>query len=285
MKRWINIGVTICVCAKQFRPLYIRFVFVILSGHIASTLSFITTNQSTNEGNTMNKFNLICSAGMLAVASHQAIGADLTIEVQNLTQGMYFTPVAVVAHIPTASLFEVGETASTEIQTMAEGGSLAGLLTIASAISADVLAEPSAGPLAPTASVTGSFMTAQDNTVLSVVAMILPSNDGFIGLDNWLIPTQAGTYTVYLNAYDAGTEANDELVGGGAPGTPGFPAAPFLTMLGSGGSGVTATQSNATVHIHPGNIGDDSSTDGISDVKNSVHRWLNPVAKVTVTVN
>ena len=31
--------------------------------------------------------------------------------------------------------------------------------------------------------------------------------------------------------------------------------------------------------------GDDSATDGVSDVKNSVHRWLNPVAKVTVTVN
>lgn len=233
----------------------------------------------------MKKFNTLLSAGLLAVASQQTLAADLTIEVQNLTQGMYFTPVAVVAHIPTASLFEVGEAASTEIQAMAEGGSLDGLVTIATSINADVLTEPTAGPLGPTSSVAGSFMTAEGNTVLSIVAMILPSNDGFIGLDNWVIPTEAGTYTVYLNAYDAGTEANDEMIGGGAPGTPGFPAAPFLTDLGTGGSGVTNTESNTMVHIHPGNIGDDSSTDGISDVKNSVHRWLNPVAKVTVTVN
>jgi hypothetical protein len=233
----------------------------------------------------MNKLNTLCGLSLLAMASVQANAADLTISVQNLTQGMYFTPIAAVVHSPDASLFEVGETASSEIQEMAEGGSLSGLMTIAGTINADVLTEPAAGPLAPAAAVSGSIMTSTDNTVLSVVAMILPSNDGFIGLDNWVIPTEAGTYTVYVNAYDAGTEANDEIVGGGAPGTPGFPAAPFLTNLGSGGSGVTNSESNTTVHIHPGNIGDDSLVDGASDVTNSVHRWLNPVAKVTVTVN
>lgn len=232
----------------------------------------------------MNKLSKIYLAGVLVFASHQTFAADVTIEIQNLTQGLYFTPIAAVAHTPDASLFEVGEAASTEIQEMAEGGSLAGLTVVATSISADVLAEPTAGPLGPTEKVSGSFMTAEGNTVLSVVAMILPSNDGFIGLDNWTIPTEAGTYTVFLNAYDAGTEANDELVGGGAPGTPGMPAPPFLT-LGTGGSGLTAAISNSNIHIHPGNIGDDSLTDGVSDVTNTIHRWLNPVAKVTVTVN
>ena len=233
----------------------------------------------------MKKINSLFSLGLLTLASQQALAADLTIEVQNLTQGIYFTPVGVVAHSPDASLFEVGEAASPEIQAMAEGGSLAGITTIADSVGADMLAETAAGPLGPTKSVSGNLMTADGNTVLSIVAMVLPSNDGFVGLDNWTIPTEAGTYTVYLNAYDAGTEVNDELVGGGAPGTPGFPPAPFLSDLGSGGSGITTTETNTTVHIHPGNIGDDSATDGVSDVKNSVHRWLNPVAKVTVTVN
>jgi hypothetical protein len=232
----------------------------------------------------MNKLTKICAASTLVFASSHSFAVDVTIEIQNLTQGMYLTPIAAVAHTPDASLFEVGEEASAEIQEMAEGGSLAGLTTIATSINADVLAEPSAGPLGPTESVSGSFMTAEGNTVLSVVAMILPSNDGFIGLDNWTIPTEAGTYTVFLNAYDAGTEANDEIVGGGAPGTPGMPLPPFLT-LSTGGSGVTAVISNTNVHIHPGNIGDDDATGGTSDVTNSIHRWLNPVAKVTVTVN
>lgn len=232
----------------------------------------------------MKQISKLFTASAIALASSQALAADVTVEIQNLTQGLHFTPIATVAHTPDTSLFEVGEMASAEIQEMAEGGSLAGLTTVATAINADVLAEPTAGPLAPTAKVSGSFMTADTNTVLSIVAMILPSNDGFIGLDNWTIPTEAGTYTVFLNAYDAGTEANDEIVGGGAPGVPGMPAPPFLT-LGTGGSGVTTTESNNLIHIHPGNIGDDSATDGKSDVTNTIHRWLNPVAKVTVTVN
>lgn len=234
----------------------------------------------------MKKPYLLCSAGLLTMLSYPALSADLTIEIQNLTQGLYFTPIAAVAHNPESSLFEVGEMASTELQMMAEGGSLDGISTIATSISADVLANPAGGLLAPTMKASGSLMTAAGNTTLSVVAMILPSNDGFIGLDNWTIPTEAGTYTIYLNAYDAGTEANDEIRGGGAPGVPGMPVPPPLEpLLGTGGSGMAGADSAAVVHIHRGNIGDDSMDSGKSDVTNTVHRWLNPVAKVTVTVN
>lgn len=212
--------------------------------------------------------------------------ADLDITIQNLTSGMSFTPILAVAHTPDASLFEVGETASAELQAMAEGGSLDGLASIGATINADALANPAGGLLLPGMSTTGDLMTADGNTVLSVVAMILPTNDGFIGLDNWTIPTEAGTYTVYVNAYDAGTEANDEIRGGGAPGTPGMPVPPPLAdAIGENGSGVTTTSNNMTVHIHPGNIGDADQAAGVSDVQNTVHRWLNPVAKVTIVVN
>ncbi|WP_158965922.1 spondin domain-containing protein [Paraglaciecola sp. L3A3] len=225
-------------------------------------------------------------AALLAVSSAGLNAAELNVEIQNLTHGLYFTPIAVVAHTPESSLFEVGEVASTELQMMAEGGSLDGISTIATSVSADVLANPAAGLLAPSAKASGTLSTAADNTVLSVVAMALPTNDGFIGLDNWPIPTEAGTYTIYLNAYDAGTEANDELRGGGAPGVPGMPVPPPLEgLVGTNGSGVAGADTNTSVHIHRGNIGDESMTEGSSDVSNTVHRWLNPVAKVTVTVN
>lgn len=234
----------------------------------------------------MKNLRSLLAIATLTGASPMVSAADLSIEVQNLTQGIYFTPILLAAHTPDASLFEVGEQASPEIQMMAEGGSLDGLAAIGTAISADAAANPAGGLLGPGQTTTASLMTADTNTVLSVVAMILPSNDGFIGLDNWQIPTEAGTYTVYLNAYDAGTEANDELRGSGMPGMPGMPVPPPLDpLLGMNGSGVTTSITNDTVHIHPGNIGDDSATDGASDVSNSVHRWLNPVAKVTVTVN
>ena len=35
------------------------------------------------------------------------------------------------------------------------------------------------------------------------------------------------------------------------------------------------------VHIHPGNLGDDDLEAGMSDLDNTVHRWLNPVAMLT----
>lgn len=227
----------------------------------------------------MNKVSKIMTAGLVAVSAQQASAADLTIEIQNLTQGIYFTPLLVAAHVPDASLFQSGEAASAEIEAMAEGGSLDGLITIGTSINANAVANPAEGLLGPSASTTTMLTTDDTNTVLSIVGMILPSNDGFIGLDNWMIPTEAGTYTVYVNAYDAGTEANDEL-------RTSMPVPPPLDpLLGSGGSGVTSTETNATVHIHRGNIGDADAAGGTSDMVNSIHRWLNPVAKVTVTVN
>ncbi|GAC35322.1 spondin domain-containing protein [Paraglaciecola polaris] len=233
----------------------------------------------------MKPINILSAAAVLALTSQQSLAADITVEVQNLTHGLYFTPIAAVVHAPDVSLFEVGEAASTELQMMAEGGSIDGITTVANAASADMISNPAGGLLAPTMKASGDLMTTDGNLMLSVVAMVLPSNDGFMGLDNWELPTEAGTYTVYLNAYDAGTEANDELRGSGAPGMPGMPVPPPLDpLLGTGGSGVAGADSNATVHIHRGNIGDDSLTDGKSDVNNTVHRWLNPVAKVTVTV-
>jgi hypothetical protein len=229
---------------------------------------------------------LLASTAVALATASSLQAAELTLEVQNLSQGLYFTPLALVAHTPDASLFELGETASTELQQMAEGGSLDGIAAIGATINADVLANPAGGLLAPGMSTMGMLSTTDSNTVLSVVGMILPTNDGFVGLDNWTIPTEAGTYTLYLNAYDAGTEANDELRGSGAPGEAGMPVPPPLDpLLGIGGSGVTTVESNSTVHIHRGNLGDDDATSGTSDINNTVHRWLNPVAKLTVTVN
>ena len=233
----------------------------------------------------MKKLTSLAAAGLLSLAG-QAQAADLDISIQNLTQGIYFTPLLLVAHTPDASLFEVGEAASSELQAMAEGGSIDGLVAIGTSINANAVANPAEGLLGPGMTTSAMLTNDDSNSVLSIVAMMLPTNDGFVGLDNWTIPSEPGTYTIYLNAYDAGTEANDELRGGGAPGVPGMPVPPPLDpLLGTGGAGVTTEEANATVHIHPGNIGDDDAAAGASDVTNSVHRWLNPVAKVTVTIN
>lgn len=225
---------------------------------------------------------LLAAALVLGASSAQAV----EIEITNLTQGLYFTPLLVAAHPSSADLFEVGSAASSELQAMAEGGAISGLVGILDGLSANVVENPAGGLLAPGASTNATLDNVEmSNDTLSIVAMILPSNDGFVALDSWMIPSNAGSYVVYLNAYDAGTEANNELVveGSGAPGTLGIPAAPGGDA-GSGGSGAAGADNNSTVHIHRGTLGDLDLNGGISDLDPTVHRWLNPVARIIVTV-
>lgn len=231
------------------------------------------------------KISKLTLATFTALASCATSAAELEIQLTNLTQGIHFTPILITAHNSEEHLFELAMPASTALQTMAEGGNLDPLLTQATAANNDITANPANGLLSPTVSTMTTLMTSEGNEYLSLVAMLLPTNDGFIGLDSWKIPTEVGTYTVFLNGYDAGTEANDELIvaDSGAPGTPGIPAAPGGDA-GTGGAGVTSSQTNTNIHIHPGNLGDDNLTAGVSDLSNTVHRWLNPVAKLTVTV-
>jgi hypothetical protein len=222
-----------------------------------------------------------------ALPFNPAAAADFSVTITNTTHGAYFTPLLISAHADTIHLFELGQPASPEIQAMAEGGDISGLETAVGGADDDTVANPAAGVLGPGASVSANLNTdTTGNPVLSLVAMILPTNDGFVGLDSLAIPQTPGTYVYYLNAYDAGTEANDErLVGGagGAPGIPGMPADPG-GLAGANGTGVTAAEENSTVHIHRGGLGDTDASGGISDLDSTVHRWLNPVAKLVIDV-
>jgi hypothetical protein len=240
----------------------------------------MNTNKKTN----LKKVNALLSVSALIFASSQVQAQDLSITVTNLTQGLHFTPIVTSAHTGDDHIFMVGTSASAELQAMAEGGDISSLVTILSNANANTNENPAGGFLAPGMSTTYMLTNDSANTHLSMAAMILPSNDGFVGVDSWEIPTDAGTYTIMLNAYDAGTEANNEVInGGGAPGVLGIPGAPSGGS-GTGATGITDTESNTMVHIHRGSIGDDDMNGGKSDLNNSIHRWLNPVAKLTVTI-
>ena len=210
-----------------------------------------------------------------ALMSSTLMAQDLDVKITNNTNGIYFTPLLVSAHPSTAAMFMVGNAASANLQAMAEGGDTAGLETDFSTVNADVITNPAGGLLFPGASTTTTLSTASANTNLSIAGMMLPTNDGFVALNNWSVPTAPGTYTININAYDAGTEANSEL---GAD----IPQPPVYT-LGTGGTGVSSTI-EGYVHIHRGNIGDSDASGGASDLDVSSQRWLNPVATVTVTV-
>lgn len=220
-------------------------------------------------------------------AGHAAYATEFNVRIVNLTNGFWFTPILVAAHADGNSLFTSGQAASASLQAMAEGGDIAGLVTDLQAMGATLAEDPAGGLLMPAMSASVDMNTdGTSNVLLSVVTMLLPTNDAFIGLNSILIPTEPGTYTFNVPAYDAGTEANDELIAGmpgGAPGVAGIPADPG-GLTGTGGTGLAAADANPNVHIHRNTLGDTNATGGASDLDSTVHRWLNPVARVIVTV-
>ncbi|MEW8507975.1 MAG: spondin domain-containing protein [Candidatus Thiodiazotropha sp.] len=229
---------------------------------------------------------LAASVSILFSANGLASDRDVSVEITNLTNAIYFTPLLVATHDRNTHLFEVSTTASANLQAMAEGGNISGLMDDVIAAGGEVVADPASGLLAPGASAEAMIdRPRKRNRYLSIVAMLLPTNDGFVGLDGLRIPKRKGTYTYYLHGYDAGTEANDEIInGGGTPGTLGIPADPGGNA-GSGGVSAVAEDHNQTVHLHRGISGDNDPTGGESDLDARVHTWQGPVARLVIRVN
>ncbi len=224
------------------------------------------------------------SASMListpALAAHK-----VEVQITNLGNGIYFTPLLVAAHDRHTHLFEAGTEASANLQAMAEGGDTSGLILDVDDAGGAYVDNPAEGLLGPGETAHASLrVSAYRRSHLSIVAMMLPTNDGFVGLDALQIPRWRGTYTYFLNGYDAGTEANDEIInGGGTPDVPGIPADPGGNG-GMGASGAAGSDINPSVHIHRGVLGDTDPDSGVSDLDSRVHRWLNPVARVVIKV-
>ena len=216
----------------------------------------------------------------LALTSALIMGSTLSalsidVKITNLTSGIDFTPLLVSAHSQNSKLYMNGSAASANLKAMAEGGDISGLVADLDGAGANSKANPAEGLLTPGKSTTTSLTTTEGNDYLSIVAMMLPTNDGFVALNSVKIPTTAGTYKFVLNAHDAGTEANDEL-------SANIPN-PSGTITASGATGLTATV-EGFVHVHRGNVGDTDAAAGVSDLDSQRHRFLNPVASVVITV-
>lgn len=229
------------------------------------------------------KINLPAFAVATAVSltSLQAQARDLTLTITNLTQGQSFTPRLVVVHDNSTNLFTAGQAASAELEALAEQGDTAPFTTFLGGGNT-ATDEPNVrtfgGLVNPASSRAYSTFTVSDNlTHLSLLSMLVPTNDAFVGLDAWEIPTTPGTYTININAYDAGTEANDEIAAN-------MPNPATDPNVGTNATGVTTTVEGA-VHIHRNVLGDTDNAAGSSDLDSTVHRWLNPVARLTVVVS
>lgn len=232
-------------------------------------------------------------ASTLMIAAPAVFASDLTVTVTNLTHGTFFTPLLVSAHPASFKSFTDGAVASVAIQSVAEAGDTSGVQALLPSGSTKVV-DPNGGPLKPGASTTSAVFTGgagTANSQLTILAMMVPTNDGFIALNAIDIPTTPGSYTYNVNAYDAGTEANDEKkAAAGGINQPGmiFPAflndatGKLAATINPAATGFASATKEGFVHIHPGIVG--SAAGGASALDNTTFRWLNPVARVVLTV-
>lgn len=151
---------------------------------------------------------------------------EIRITVENLSPegGTVLTPFWFGVHDEGFDLFEIGETASEGLERIAEDGTF---MTIAEEL---VAADPeglggivtgAAGPIATeeTASVNVGIADSTDTRFLSLAAMLLPSNDAFVGTEEEIaLYDEAGdflgTQTITFlgtDVLDAGTEVNTEM--------------------------------------------------------------------------
>jgi len=225
--------------------------------------------------------SIAIAAGLILTSSSVFADGSKTYEVTitNITNAIIFTPILVASHKKgLAPLFELGLPASDDMTAIAEGGNT-GPLTATLGVDPDVVAVGNSGGLLhPGASVTVMVSAEKGAKHISIASMMLPTNDGFIGLNGVKAPKK-GTATYYSPGYDAGTEGNDEkcanIPGPQCGGTGPSP----IVVLGA----ETNPGDEGYVHIHRGiqGIGDLSVVE--PPKPSHIYDWRNPVAKITIT--
>lgn len=212
-----------------------------------------------------------------ASSARAAGGGDATFEVTiiNMSHSQPFSPGVLVTHDGAADLFTSGAAASEGIRLIAENGDPSTAVSMLSG--ADGVSEvvATAAPVhrkgGPGPDMLTAYITASDNArYLSLAAMLICTNDGFIGLDSVDLPKGPETAVYFPGAYDAGTEANDELYTSvvdpcGAVGP--------VAVAPDGQNNRTAT--SEVIAMHPGFA-------GVGDMDPDAYNWRNKVARVTV---
>ena len=222
--------------------------------------------------------SLATASSVMANSSMTAM-TDLkySITVTNLTAGQPFSPLAYSFHFSGFSPFTIGLPATIGIEKIAESGASDDYIAQAMANADVVLVDRAAGLTLPgeTKALSVNFnveMANANQLLFSLVNMLGNTNDGFSGVNSVAIGALAIGESLTLNAmsYDAGTEMNTESQAT-IPGPAG------------GGEGFNAARDDIAdqVTMHPGAVTLDDGK--IDSTLTQVHRWDNPVARITIT--
>ena len=216
----------------------------------------------------MKLLNIMAASLAIGFASNinaqdiNSVESTYLISITNITAGQSFTPILAATHNRNASFFKLGEAPSQALADMAEGGETAGLM-MALMESGDGYDMQTSGEglIGPGETKTIEVISAGTRyDMLSIAGMLLPTNDTFIALNSVNLPRWSTT--LYANAYDAGSEENDELCAN-IPG-PVCGGEPFSEGLGEG-------------YVH-----NSRGISGEGDLSANAYDWRNPVAKITI---
>lgn len=212
---------------------------------------------------------LLASAGPVLADQRPAL---YEVTVTNITRGQTFTPRLVVTHDRSVQLFQLGAPAGEALEVLAEDGSPAALITrLESAGRAVGGIGTMAGLLGPGESSTLTVEARRDHGLLSVAAMLIPTNDTFFALNAQKLPT-SGSTSYLVPAYDAGTEANDQSCAN----------IPGPRCGGAGLSPGSNAGDEGFVHIGNGFHDRPADAGGAEVLGPAMYDWRNPVALVRI---
>ncbi|MEP1740423.1 MAG: spondin domain-containing protein [Kangiellaceae bacterium] len=216
--------------------------------------------------------------------------AVYTVQITNLTYSQPLSPAAIIMHEPGYYAFVEGQSASVELEQLAEGGDPSGIVSTASTQVQFLDGIATSGPIGPRSIGSESTLVVPDldadNLRLSIATMLVDTNDAFTGLNAMDISNmEVGDSRAFMApSWDSGTEANLET----ADTMPG----PAAAAAGGGGTaaGFDAARDDLfdRVRLHAGAVtnanANDASKEGLStSILTEADRWDNPTAKILVT--
>lgn len=188
------------------------------------------------------------------------------VTVQNHTENQPLSPITVMSHSDAYSAWTFAMPASVALETLAEAGDSSEMLK--DTLLLNGVAD--SGPLMPSVSTTLTVKTNDENNYLTIISMLVNTNDAFTGLSKYDVSGLEvdESFSMNLPVYDSGTEANSEIA---------------ATLPGpvSNGEGFNAVRDDVDfVSRHPGVV---SKDDGLmTSALDQSHRFESIVARVTI---
>ena len=118
------------------------------------------------------------------------------VTITNITKGQVFSPPVLVTHKRSVALFAVGEPALDELALVAEDGNGVPLADLVSTLPQVAEAQSTSAPIPPGASAEYRINSTRGFNVLSVVSMLVNTNDAFLAIDSESLPRWRGAASV-----------------------------------------------------------------------------------------